>query len=104
MGVIGSIPQLGNWSEYKLLKLKWSSGNTWSGTILFEPNIIDFEFKFVVMENKKVVKWEEGENNKFILSYTLNEIKYKPKGFLNKYEYIFNKNSGELKIISNWNE
>ena len=104
MGVIGSIPQLGNWSEYKLLKLKWSSGNTWSGTILFEPNIVDFEFKFVVMENKKVVKWEEGENNKFILSYTLNEIKYKPKGFLNKYEYIFNKNSGELKIISNWNE
>ena len=104
MGVIGSIPQLGNWSEYKLLKLKWSSGNTWSGTILFEPNIKDFEFKFVVMENRKVVTWESGENNKFILSYTLNEIKYKPKGYLNKYEYEFNKNSGELKLISNWNE
>ena len=104
MGVIGSIPQLGNWSEYKLLKLKWNSGNNWSGTILFEPNIKDFEFKFVIMENKKVVTWEGGENNKFILTYTLNEIKYKPKGFLNKYEYEFNSNNGELKLISNWNE
>ena len=103
IGILGSIPQLGNWSEDRVMYLKWSNG-IWTGTINYDDYMKDFEYKFVLIENKKVSIWESGNNNKFVLSSLINEIRFKPRGYFNKYEYEYNKNTGELKLRSSWNE
>eukprot|EP00826_Nyctotherus_ovalis_P003084 TRINITY_DN10619_c0_g1_i2.p1 TRINITY_DN10619_c0_g1~~TRINITY_DN10619_c0_g1_i2.p1 ORF type:complete len:392 (+),score=86.07 TRINITY_DN10619_c0_g1_i2:90-1265(+) len=58
--VMGSIPELGNWSDYKA-KLTWTEGHVWTATILLPQQ--PFEYKYVVYNahSKKVV-WEGGRN------------------------------------------
>ena len=103
VGVIGSIPQLGSWKEENLMYLNWNEGNDWIGILNINQNSLqDFEFKFVVTKNKKVVCWESGNNNKFILNGILNEIKNNKTGPYNKYSYEYNKDNGELKLKCVW--
>ena len=73
LGVTGSINELGSWNEENLMYLNWNEGNDWIGILNIDQNSIqDFEFKFVVTNNKKVACWESGNNNKFDLKEILN--------------------------------
>ena len=52
IGVLGSIPSLGNWDVNKHLHLGWNTGNVWRGSLNNDDNSIqDFEFKFIILEN-----------------------------------------------------
>ena len=103
IGISGSNEQLGNWDKNQLLYLNWSEGNKWEGEIdLDEDNLEDFEFKFVLCQNKNIIFWEPGENNNVYFSALINEIKEYPKGRYNKYQYEYNKEDGELLLKCNW--
>ena len=85
IGILGSLPNLGNWNQNGIFHLNWNNGNVWTGDINIE-NLSDFEFKFVISSNGNVKKWENGDNNKVNFDKLINEIKYKKKGYFNKYE------------------
>ena len=103
MGILGSLPILGNWDESKAFKLIWSNGHVWKGEIPVNNYIVKgFEFKFVIIQDKKVKTWENGENNKFDYDGFINEIKVNKKGFYSKYEYEYNAHNGELSFYCKW--
>ena len=103
IGISGSNEQLGNWDKNQLLYLNWSEGNKWEGELdLDEDNLQDFEFKFVLCQNKNIIFWEPGENNNVYFSALINEIKEYPKGRYNKYQYEYNKEDGELLLKCKW--
>ena len=103
IGISGSNEQLGNWDKNRILFLNWSEGNKWEGELdLDEDNLEDFEFKFVLCQNKNIIFWEPGENNNVYFSALINEIKEYPKGRYNKYQYEYNKEDGELLLKCNW--
>ena len=65
---------MGNWDKNQLLYLNWSEGNKWEGELdLDEDNLEDFEFKFVLCQNKNIIFWEPGENNNVYFSALINE-------------------------------
>jgi hypothetical protein len=102
VGILGSIPILGNWKQNDIFYLKWNNGNIWTGEILIEKIPMDFEFKFVISFNRYVKKWEAGDNNKVTFEKLLNEIKYKKNGYFNKYEYRYDSAKGELLLLCRW--
>ena len=105
IGISGSNEQLGNWDKNQLLYLNWSEGNKWEGELdLDEDNLEDFEFKFVLCQNKNIIFWEPGENNNVYFSSLINEIKEYPKGRYNKYQYEYNKEDGELLLKCKWGQ
>ena len=104
VGVIGSIPILGCWEENKAIKLKWYNGHIWKGGIYASVDYFrDFEFKFVILQDNKVTKWEPGENNIFNYNIMVNLIKNRRSGTYNKYNYDYNVNNAELTFICKWN-
>ena len=103
MGILGSLPILGNWDGSKAFKLIWSNGHVWKGEIpVNNYTVKGFEFKFVIIQDKKVKTWENGENNKFDYDGFINEIKVNKKGFYSKYEYEYNAHNGELSFYCKW--
>ena len=101
IGILGSIPILGNWNQNEIFHLNWNNGNIWTGEINIE-NLSDFEFKFILSSNGNLKKWENGDNNKVNFDKLINEIKYKKKGYFNKYEYNFEPIKGELLLKCRW--
>ena len=103
MGILGSLPMLGNWDESKAFKMIWSKGHVWKGEIPVNIYVAKgFEFKFVIIQDKKVKTWENGENNKFDYDGFIKEIKVNKKGFYSKYEYEYNPHNGELSFYCKW--
>ena len=103
VGILGSIPNLGNWNQTGIFYLKWNNGNIWTGEIPIETNPpMDFEFKFVISSNRNVKTWESGDNNKVYFDKLLNEIKYKKNGYFNKYEYRYDSREGGLYLKCKW--
>ena len=51
------------------LKLKWSEGHLWKLTLPVVPADMAaaLEYKFVIKEGQRVVRWEEGKNH--VLNY-----------------------------------
>jgi len=101
IGILGSIPILGNWNQNEIFHLNWNNGNIWTGEINIE-NLSDFEFKFILSSNGNLKKWENGDNNKVNFDKLINEIKYKKKGYFNKYEYNFEPIKRELLLKCRW--
>ena len=103
IAISGSNDILGNWDKNRLLFLNWTKGNKWIGEIdINRDNLEDFEFKFVLCQNKGIIAWEPGENNNVYFTGLFNTIKEYPKGRYNKYQYEYNKNSGELFLNCKW--
>ena len=101
VGISGSIPSLGDWNIKKILYLRWTNGNEWIGSVnIYEIN--DFEFKLVVLRKGKVKNWELGSNNKINVNELLKEVKYRSNGKYGKFNYEFNINTNELKLLYNW--
>ena len=101
IGILGSLPILGNWNQNEIFHLNWNNGNIWTGEINIE-NLSDFEFKFVISSNGNVKNWENGDNNKVNFDKLTNEIKYKKKGYFNKYEYNYESIKRELLLKCRW--
>ena len=105
IGILGSIDQLGNWCQDKILYLKWNNGNIWKGEIdLSEPNITKFEFKFINRYDG-IIYWEKGFNNVVDLIALREELRHHKKGRLNKYEYNYDINNFEITLtckIKGW--
>ena len=103
MGILGSLPMLGNWDESKAFKMIWSKGHVWKGEIPVNIYVAKgFEFKFVIIQDKKVKTWENGENNKFDYDGVINEITANKKGFYSRFEYEFYPHNGELSFYCKW--
>ena len=119
LAVIGSLNELGLWKENRALKMEWNPGNIWKSCIYLNNynNIIDFEYKFIILENGQIKFWEDGNNRKFIVSlitgliepHINNKIKDNElntiyiSNVMNQ-SFIFDVNDCCLSIISNWNE
>ena len=58
--IIGNIPELGNWKEYKA-NMKWTEGHVWVLEDL-SINVQYFQYKYVVLSNGKPCRWEQGIN------------------------------------------
>lgn len=105
IGILGSIEQLGNWSQDKILYLKWNNGNIWKGDIDWsDSNISKFEFKFINRYDG-IIYWEKGYNNVVDLTALIEELKYRKRGRFNKYEYNYDINNSEITLnckIKGW--
>ena len=96
IGILGSIEPLGNWSEDKILYLKWNKGNIWKGEIdLNDLDTNKFEFKFI-NRSDGIIYWEKGYNNVFDLKSIIEELNYHKKGRYNKYEYNYDNRNCDL--------
>jgi len=96
IGILGSTEKLGNWSQDKILYLKWNKGNIWTGEIdVDNTNISNFEFKFI-NRHDGIIYWEKGLNNVVDLTELIQELKFNKKGRYNKYEYKYDINDFNL--------
>lgn len=49
--VLGSIPELGNWKEFKH-HMKWTEGNVWESITPLNTHSYYFQYKYSLMEDK----------------------------------------------------
>ena len=110
ISIIGSIDKLGNWNEYKALNMNWNEGNIWKANIE-DDNIKCFEYKFIILENGIIKKWEDGINRYFSLTQIKNLFESNLlNGNIIKINNImeqsieYNYNDYSLTIISKWNK
>ena len=119
LAVIGSLNELGLWKNNRALKMDWNPGNVWKSCMFLNNynNIIDFEYKFIILENGHIKFWEDGANRKFIVSMITGLIEPHINNNINDNElntiyisnvmnqsFIYDINDCCLSIISNWNE
>ena len=117
LGIIGSLNELGLWKQSKALEMMWNKGNIWTTSLNMNNynNVINFEYKFIILSNGKIKCWEDGNNRKFTFSEVSGLIE--PYiGYGNKKNNIINVNNGiiqsfiydinncDLKIICHWNK
>ena len=117
MGIIGSLNELGLWKQSKALKMVWNKGNIWTTSLNLNSynNVINFEYKFIILANGKIKYWEEGNNRKFTFSEvsgliepyidygdTRNNIINVNNGMVQT--FIYDINNCDLKIICHWNK
>ena len=110
ISIIGSIDKLGNWNEYKALNMNWNEGNIWKANIE-DDNIKCFEYKFIILENGIIKKWEDGINRYFSLTQIKNLFESNLlNGNIIKINNImeqsieYNYNDYSLTITSEWNK
>ena len=66
--MVGSIKELGSWDPHQSgIRLTWSDGHIWRVKFKTDDLPTDFEFKFVIIADSKVVRWEGKQNHKFNL-------------------------------------
>ena len=117
LAMLGSINELGLWKQNKALKMEWNEGNIWKAFLSLNNynNNIDFEYKFIVLEEGKVKYWESGNNRKFNISQISelvrpyidnfngeNNIIYINNVMNQSFEYDIN--TFNLSIICSWNK
>ena len=57
--VVGSIPQLGNWQDV-LCHMRWTEGHVWVLDEAIQTQQPHFTYKYVLMEDDEILKWESG--------------------------------------------
>lgn len=62
--VVGSIPELGNWSAAKGVRLGGQQFPRWTGSVTL-PRGAHVEFKAIEVESGAVLRWETGQNRVF---------------------------------------
>ena len=110
VGVIGSLDELGKWNQNKVLRLNWTNGNVWNKEISY-VNGSDFEFKFIFINNGRVVKWEDGNNRPFNFRNVCSNLEKKniKNGViniwnLNNQNLEFDTRNYTLKVTCEWNK
>lgn len=79
MYLVGSLPSLGAWDAYnKGIKLTWSEGHLWRVTLPLDatfPSLTSLaEYKFIIKQGGKFVRWEEGRNHHLNLEQVQRQI------------------------------
>ena len=65
LSIIGSLKELGNWNQDKALKMEFfKEENIWQKELILSKKK-DFEYKFIILSNGIVRKWEDGNNRIF---------------------------------------
>ena len=63
--IIGSINEIGNWNQDKVVKMEYyKEENIWQKELILDINKV-FEYKFIILTNGKIKKWENGNNRIF---------------------------------------
>ena len=62
LAVIGNIPELGQWDDFSKCKMKWTEGHKWVSDDIKISGKHFFLYKYVIIENEKVKRWERGAN------------------------------------------
>lgn len=63
--ILGDIPELGDWTEL-VCRCDWTEGNIWRKYFSLPRKLIEFNFKFVcVNEVTEEKRWEEGPNRTY---------------------------------------
>ena len=59
--VLGSIPELGKWKEYKH-HLKWTEGNIWESVSPLTTHSFFFQYKYALLDKNatELINWEKG--------------------------------------------
>ena len=69
LSIIGSLKELGNWNQDKALKMEYyKEENIWQKELILTKKK-DFEYKFIILSNGIVRKWEDGNNRIFKYNY-----------------------------------
>lgn len=119
--VIGSIPELGQWKKPKF-KLIWSEDHIWETETPILTDQSYFSYKYVLVNNGQLVKWEDGFDRIADLDL-LPEVAHRETGIRKdveindeweKFKIIFSVNfppddpnqivsvSGETEILGSW--
>jgi len=59
---VGNIEELGNWTDFNKCQIEWTEGHHWVSENLIISSKSYFLYKYVIMENGKVKRWEGGAN------------------------------------------
>lgn len=59
--VLGSIPELGKWKEYKH-HLKWTDGHIWESIVPLSTHSFYFQYKYALLDKNgtELINWEKG--------------------------------------------
>ena len=98
MGITGNIEQFGNWEENKYFKLNCCNEKIWKGSIILN-NFHYLEFKFVLISNNNIIRWQDGNNNIYY-QYLCELILKNPNGNFDRCEYKYKNN--ELFLKCKW--
>ena len=64
IGIVGNIPQLGNWNVEKALKMKWTNGHIWVADNIrineARGEKTYFMYKYILINNNKHKTYERG--------------------------------------------
>lgn len=112
LGVIGAIPELGNWDQNRALRMSWNNGNVWKASINYNfEREKEFEFKFIFIQNGRVKKWEDGNNRKLgfsqlkdIIEPNIKEEYFVEFKNIDNKDIIYDHKEGILTIICCWNK
>ena len=112
LGVIGSMPELGNWDQNRALRMSWNDGNIWKASINYNfEREKEFEFKFIFIENGRVKRWEDGNNRKLgfnqlkdIIEPNIKEEFFVEFKNIDNKDIIYDHKEGNITIICSWNK
>ena len=62
MAVVGDTPELGKWRDYTKCMLQWTVGHYWETAEPIKTSSPIFCYKYVIIEDGKVKRWERGVN------------------------------------------
>lgn len=62
MSIVGSLPELGKWRDFKVAKMKWTEGHIWVMNIVLPAKSSIFMYKYVKVVNGNAGTWEQGYN------------------------------------------
>jgi hypothetical protein len=62
MSIVGSLPQLGRWKDFRVCGMKWSEGHIWEINLNIPSKDCVFCYKYVKVNNGNAEEWEQGYN------------------------------------------
>lgn len=68
--ISGSPASLGRWQTEKALPLEQTAGNAWRVAFTSDVESSDFEYKYILVDEKGRVTWESGMNRRFHVADT----------------------------------
>lgn len=64
IGIVGSIPKLGEWHPTQAVWLAWAPGDQWTGRMQLPISTHSFEYKRIIRRAGGGILWEQGTNHR----------------------------------------
>ena len=62
MSIVGSLPQLGRWKDFRVCAMKWTEGHIWEINLKMPSKDCVFFYKYVKVKDGNAEEWEQGYN------------------------------------------